>query len=162
VRAFVNGLWILLGVVTFYIAYFIWMKYRANLAASPRWLEVPLPPRETAAVAANACGNWLQRKAGPPPVSIESDGSYLWYMTSSAGRVVFRVAELERGRGSRIESWADEIVIAQVSGRGAMPLAVALTNSFYRATGMPKKPATLLRQRRRALRAVAHAAHATA
>jgi hypothetical protein len=160
----VSGIFlVVLAIIAFYVGWFIYLKRRAAAISAAEYVEVSLDVASTVEIGSKASGSLLHRlaksggkmeTASKPEIEPIGVNAFEWRVKSKGGVLLFQVTPSE-GR-SRVECWADEIVIAQhgTSARGIFALGFAITNALYRSFGIPRDPGGLIRCRKRVFNAV--------
>jgi hypothetical protein len=148
----------------------VWPKRKLARALQPESVTVPLSAERAVEEGVKASGSLLHRMAKtggklesmttqPKPQPL-AGGGYSWPVQVKGGTVVFEARP--SGKGVEVVGWAEQYLIAEirVNGAGFFALGIAMGNAINRALGIPKDAGSLLRRRRRVLRAIAEAAPA--
>jgi hypothetical protein len=151
---------VLLGIVVAGIA---WQKALGTRISTPEYIDVELPLDTIVAVGGRATSSVLRRALGGGAVPAEQDGSggVSWRVRSKGGVLIMQVRPALDGRGYRVSGWAEELTPAQYGRNarsGLFALSFAIMNRIYEALGVAHAPSILIRQRKRAFRALARAA----
>ncbi|MHB9862289.1 hypothetical protein [Streptomyces sp. YIM S03343] len=147
---------VLLGVC---IGGIVWQKSLGAKASSPEYVDVDLPLDTIVAVGGRATSSVVGRvlNRGAVPAERDGAGGASWRVRSKGGVLVMQVVPDAGGRGYRVSGWAEELTPAQYGTgfrSGILALAFAITNRIYAALGVPHAPLVLIRQRKRAFRAL--------
>jgi hypothetical protein len=147
---------VLLGVC---IGGMLWQKSLGAKASSAEYVDVDLPLDIIVAVGGRATSSVVGRvlNRGAAPAEPDGAGGASWRARSKGGVLVMRVVPDGGGRGYRVSGWAEELAPAQYGTgfrSGFLALSFAVTNRLYAALGVPHAPLILIRQRKRAFRAL--------
>ena len=145
------------------IAGVVWQKSLGARISSPEYIDVDLPLDTIVAVGGRATSSAFSRVVGRGAVPTEQDGGggVSWRVRSKGGVLVMQVSPAADGRGYRVAGWAEELAPARYGANvrsGFLALAFAITNRIYDLLGVPHAPNILIRQRKRAFRALSREA----
>ena len=155
---------VIVGIIVFCAGGFCHLKVQERKAREPLYVTAALTPDRAARIGTKASGSVLQRMAKPggrleaassrPEAVPLPGGGYRWQVRTKGGSVVFEATP--HPDGVRVAGWAQEVVVGQygTNFNGIMGVSFAMTNALYRMIGLPRDPGTLIRRRKRVLKAV--------
>ncbi|MYS18867.1 hypothetical protein GA0115240_101425 [Streptomyces sp. DvalAA-14] len=137
-----------------------WLKHLTTRISTPAYVEVDLPLDTVVAVAGRATSSVITRTLGRKPFAAERTArGAKWQVSSKGGVLAMEVRPIGAG-GYRVTGWAAELTPAHYGSAmrpGPMALGFAVMNRVYAAVGVAHAPSILIRQRKRAFRALERA-----